>query len=192
MIRLAVLVLMGGSLVQASPAASPGVRAVGIYPLYLPGLEAGPGARPRVLLWCSGVKLLGVMVPGELRAVGSTEAQGGALPSAFPLRDGRCKVDGGAVSFGFLVPMKAWVFDTGVRTPPQERTTWLLHRFQGTVGDRLLKGVLVQVDVRHPGFAFREANVEAMALASDQASFADENAWREDVTRTFSLERSEP
>jgi hypothetical protein len=192
MIPLAVVVLMGASLVPADQAAPPGVKAVGTYPLLLPGLQAVPAGRPKVLLWCSGVKLLGVMVPGELRQKASTGAQSRSLPSAILLRDGRCEVDGSGVSFGFLVPMKAWIFDTAVRTPPEERTTWLLHRFQGTVSERLLKGVLVQADVSHPGFAFRETKVEAGALAEDQGSFADENGWLEDVARTFSLVPAEP
>ena len=192
MIRLALLVLMGASLVPAAQAAPPGVNAVGIYPLFFPGVQAGPAGRPRVLLWCSGMKLLGVMVPGELRQKASTATQSRSLPSAILLRDGRCEADGSGISFGFLVPMKAWIFDSAVRTPPEERTTWLLHRFQGTVSDRLLKGVLVQVDVNHPGFAFREAKVEVGAVAEDQASFADENGWREDVARTFSLVDAEP
>jgi hypothetical protein len=192
MISLAVLALMGASLSPADQAATPGVKAVGIYPLFLPGLQAVPAGRPRVLLWCSGVKLLGLMVPGESRQNTGTGAQSRSLPSAILLRDGRCEADGGGVSFGFLLPMKAWIFDTGVKTAPQERTTWLLHRFQGTVSDRLLKGALVQADVSHPGFAFREAKVEVGALAEDQASFADENGWVEDVARTFSLVHAEP
>jgi hypothetical protein len=183
---------MGASLVPADQAATPGVKAVGIYPLFLPGLQAVPAGRPKVLLWCSGVKLLGVMVPGEPRQKASTGAQGRTLPSAILLRDGRCEADGSGVSFGFLVPMKAWVFEAAVRTPPEERTTWLLHRFQGTVSDRLLKGMLVQADVSHPGFAFREASVEVGTLAEDQASFADEKGWLEDMMRAFTLVHAEP
>jgi len=191
MIPLAVLILMGASAVPPEQAAMPGVKAVGIYPLFLPGLHAVPAGRPRVLLWCSGVKLLGVMVPDEPRQKTGTGAQSRSLPSAILLRDGRCEADG-SVSFGFLVPVKAWIFDGAVRTPPEERTTWLLHRFQGTVSDRLLKGALVQADVSHPGFAFREAKVEVGTLVEDQASFADENGWLEDVARTFSLVHAEP
>jgi hypothetical protein len=190
MTRLAVLVLTGASVLAADQAAQPGVKAIGVYPLFLPGLQAGPAGKPRVLLWCSGAKLLGVMVPGELgqKAAG----QGRSLPSGILLRDGRCEADGSGISFGFLVPMKSWIFDSTVRTGPQERTTWLLHRFQGTAGDRLLKGVLVQADVSHPGLAFRETRVEVGALAEDQASFADETGWHEDVVRTFSLMHAEP
>lgn len=191
MIHLAVLVLMASSLVSAEQAAGPGVKAIGVYPLLLPGLQAVPTGRPKVLLWCHGVKLLGVMVPEDSpKAVPTT--QGRSLPSAVLLRDGRCETDGGGVSFGFVVPMKAWIFDAGVRAAPEERTTWLLHRFQGTVSERQLRGVLVQADVSHPGFAFREAKVETGALGEDQASFADEKAWLDDITRTVSVVRGEP
>jgi hypothetical protein len=183
---------MGSSFVAAEQAAEPAVKAIGVYPLLLPGLQAIPAGRPKVYLWCHGVKLLGVMVPDERQPKAVTTAQGRSLPSAVLLRDGRCETNGGGVSFGFLVPMRAWIFDTAVRTAPEERITWLLHRFQGTVSDRQLKGVLVQVDVSHPGFAFPEAKVEVEALGEDQASFADEKGWLEDVARTLSVVRSEP
>jgi hypothetical protein len=192
MIPLAVLVLMGTSLVPADQAATPGVRAIGVYPLMLPGLQAVPAGRPRVLLWCSGAKLLGVMVPDESRPKAGSGASSRPSTSAILLRDGRCEADGAGVSFGFLLPMKAWIFDTGARTAPVERTTWLLHRFQGSVSDRLLKGGLVQADVSHPGFAFREAKVEVGALDEDQAPYANENGWLEDVARAFSLVTAEP
>jgi hypothetical protein len=192
MIPLAAVVLMGVSLVPGDQAATPGVKALGVYPLSLPGLQAVPAGRPRVLLWCSGVKLLGVMVPDESSQKAGTVAESRSLPSAILLRDGRCEADGGGVSFGFLVPVKAWIFDTAVRTPPEEHTTWLLHRFQGTVNDRQLRGTLVQADVSHPGFAFREAKVEVGALGEDQASFPDANTWQKHVARAFSLVRAEP
>ena len=124
MIPLAAVVLMGVSLVPGDQAATPGVKALGVYPLSLPGLQAVPAGRPRVLLWCSGVKLLGVMVPDESSQKAGTVAESRSLPSAILLRDGRCEADGGGVSFGFLVPVKAWIFDTAVRTPPEEHTTW--------------------------------------------------------------------
>src|SRR5512141_2607756 len=111
MIHLAVLVLMGSSFVAAEQAAGPGVKAIGVYPLLLPGLQAIPAGRPRVYLWCHGMKLLGVMVPDERQQKAVTTAQGRSLPSALLLRDGRCGTDGGGVSFGFVVPMKAWIFD---------------------------------------------------------------------------------
>jgi len=192
MIHLAVLLLMSSGFVPAEQATGPGVKAIGVYPLLLPGLQAIPAGRPKVYLWCHGVKLLGVMVPDETQQKAVTTAQGRSLPSAVLLRNGRCESGGGGVSFGFLVPMKAWIFDTAVRTAPEERTTWLLHRFQGTVSDRQLKGVLLQVDVSHPGFAFPETKVEAEALGEEQASFADEKGWLEDVARTLSIVRSEP
>jgi hypothetical protein len=191
MIPLAAVVLMGASLVPADQAATPAVTALGVYPLSLPGLQALPAGRPRILLWCSGVKLLGVMVPDESSRSG-TVAESRSLPSAILLRDGRCEADGGGISFGFLVPVKAWIFDTAVRTPPEEHTTWLLHRFQGTVSDHQLRGALVQADVSHPGFAFREAKVEVGALVEEQASFPDENTWLKNVARTFTLARAEP
>lgn len=192
MIPLAILVLISTSLVPAEQAPTAGVKAIGIYPLLLPGLQAVPAGRPRVLLWCSGVKLLGVMAPDESRPKAGSGAPSRSLPSAILLRDGRCEADGTSVSFGFLVPVKAWLFDTGVRTPPAERTTWLLHRFQGTLSDRLLKGGLVQADVSHPGLAFREAKVEVGALAEDQAAFGSESAWLEEMARSFSLVNAEP
>ncbi len=192
MIHLAVLLLLGSGLVAAEDAAGPGVKALGVYPLLLPGLQAVPAGRPRVYLWCHGVKLLGVMVPDEPQQKAAASAQPRSLPSAVLLRDGRCETDGDALSFGFLVPMRAWIFDTAMRTAPEERTTWLLHRFQGTLSNRQLKGTLVQVDVSHPGFAFPEAKVEVEALGEDQASFADEKGWLENVARTVSVVRGEP
>jgi hypothetical protein len=192
MIHLAVMLLMGSSFVASEQAAGPGVKAVGVYPLLLPGLQAIPAGRPKVYLWCHGAKLLGVMVPDERPPRAVPTAQGRSLPSAVLLRDGRCESDGGGVSFGFVVPMRAWIFDGAVRAAPEERTTWLLHRFQGAVSDHGLKGVLVQVDVSHPGFAFPETKVEVEALGEEQASFADEKGWLEDVARTLNVVRSEP
>jgi hypothetical protein len=191
MIHLAVLVLAGSSLVPAEQAPGSGVKAIGVYSLGLPGLQAIPAGRPRVRLWCHGGKLLGVMVPDEALQKPATTAQGRSLPSALLLRDGRCE-SGGGVSFGFLVPMKAWIFDNAVRAAPEERVTWLLDRFQGTVGDGRLKGVLVQVDIRHPGLSFSEAKVDVEALGEDQASFAEEKSWLEDVARSYSIVQSEP
>ena len=191
MIHFAVLLLAGSSIVPAEQPTAAAVKAVGVYPLLLPGLQAIPAGRPTVHLWCRGTKLLGVMVPDESQPKVIPAAQGRSLPAAVLLRDGRCEADGGGVSFGFLVPMRAWIFDTA-RAAPGERTTWLLHRFQGTVSDRQLKGVLVQVDISHPGLAFREAKVEVDAVGDEQASFADEKGWLEDVGRTLSLVRAEP
>ncbi|HXK11046.1 MAG TPA: hypothetical protein VMT70_15465 [Vicinamibacteria bacterium] len=191
MIQWGVLVLAGSSLVAADQAGGAGVKAIGVYPLLLPGLQAVAAGRPKVQLWCRGAKLVGIMVQDESQPKAAPAAQGRSLPSALPLRDGRCESNGG-VSFGFLVPVKAWIFDTGARGGPEERTTWLLHRFQGTVSDRRLKGVLVQVDVSHPGFAFPETKVEVEAIGDDPPSFADEKAWLDEISRTFSVVRSEP
>jgi len=192
MIQMAVLLLVGSSLAPAEQPTVAGVRAMGVFPLQLPGLQAIPAGRPKVHLWCRGTKLLGVMVPDESQPRAVASAQGRSLPSAVLLRDGRCEAEGGGVSFGFLVPMRAWIFDTAVRTAPEERITWLLHRFQGAVSDHQLKGVLVQVDISHPGLAFREEKVEAEALTEEQTSFGDEKVWLEDVARTVSLVRTEP
>jgi hypothetical protein len=192
MIQFAVLALVGASLVPAEHAAGPGVKGMGVYPLLVPGLQAVPAGRPKLRLWCNGAKLHGVMVPEELQQKVVTTAQDRSLASAVLLRDGRCDADSGGISFGFLLPVKAWIFDTAARAAPEVRTTWLLHRFQGTVSERRLKGVLVQVDISHPGLPFLEARVEAAALGEEQASFADEKGWLDDVTRTFSVVRSEP
>jgi hypothetical protein len=192
MIHLAVLVLVGSNLVPAEQATGSGVKAVGVYPLLVPGLQAVPAGRPKLRLWCNGQRLLGVMAPEESQQKAVTASQERSLPSAVLLRDGRCDADSGSVSFGFLLPVRAWIFDTAARTAPEVRTTWLLHRFQGTVSDRRLKGVLVQVDVSHPGLPFLEAKVEAGALGEDQTSFADEKGWLEDVARTSNVVRSEP
>jgi hypothetical protein len=192
MIHLVALVLAGSNLVPAEQAAGSGVKALGVYPLLVPGLQAVPAGRPKLRLWCNGAKLLGVMVPEESQQKVVTTAQERSLPSAILLRDGRCDADSGGVSFGFLLPVRAWIFDTAARTTPEVRTTWLLHRFQGTVSDRRLKGVLVQVDVSHPGLAFLEVKVEAGALGEDQASFTDEKGWLEDAARTLSVVHSEP
>ncbi len=191
MIQIAALLLVGASVVAAEQPAAPGVKAIGVYPLLLPGLQAIPAGRPTVRLWCRGTKLLGVMVPDDAQPKVIPAAQGRSLPSAVLLRDGRCETEGGVVSFGFLVPMRAWIFDTA-RAAPEERTTWLLHRFQGTVTDRQLKGVLIQVDINHPGLAFREAKVEVEALGEEQASFTDEKVWLDDVGRALSVVRAEP
>jgi hypothetical protein len=59
---------------------------------------------------------LGVMVPGDFAApVEVVPQQARPHRTAFLLRDGRCEADG-RVSFGFLVPMKAWVFESAART----------------------------------------------------------------------------
>lgn len=186
------LVLIGSSLGSVAQAAAPSVKPFGAYPFSLPGSAAIPGAKPKVLLWCHGVKLVGVMVPAEARDRSGSATQNRPAPTAFLLRDGRCEPDGSSVSFGFLVPLQAWVFEAPARTPPAERTAWLLHRFQGSVTAGLLKGVLVQVDVNHPGYSFRESRIEVDTLPEGQASFNDEKGWLDSVARTFSLAQSEP
>jgi hypothetical protein len=192
MIPLLVLVLIGSSLGSVAQAAEPSVTPRGAYPFLLPGLPATPDAQPKVLLWCQGVKLVGVVVPGEGRDKSGIATQNRPAPTACVLRDGRCKPDGSGVSFGFLLPLKAWVFESPARTPPEERTAWLLHRFEGSLQAGQLKGVLVQVDVNHPGYSFRESRIEADTLPEVQASFADENGWLGSVARSYSLAQSEP
>ena len=187
-----VLVLVGSGLGSAAQAAEPNVRPLGAYPFLLPGLTASPDAQPKLLLWCHGVKLVGVVVPPEGQGRSAAAAQHRPAPAAFLLRDGRCAPDGSRVSFGFLVPLQAWVFEALERALPEERTAWLLYRFEGSVTAGLLQGMLVQVDVGHPGYAFRESRIEAGALAESQASFADENGWLASVARTFSLAQSQP
>jgi hypothetical protein len=192
MIPLLVLVLTGTGLGSAAQAAEPAVKPLGAYPFILPGLPASPNARPKVLLWCHGAKLVGVVVPGEGRPRPGPEAQPPPAPTALLLRDGRCAPDGSGVSFGFLLPVQAWVFESATRKPPAERTAWLLHRFEGSVQAGLLKGVLVQVDVNHPGYAFRESRLEVETLPEAQASFTDEGGWLGSVERAYSLAPSNP
>ena len=192
MVSLLVLVLTGTGLGSAAQAAELSVRPLGAYPFLLPGLPSTLDAKPKALLWCHGVKLVGVVVPGEGRDGSGIAAQNRPAPTALVLRDGRCEPDGGGVSFGFLLPLKAWVFESPARTPPEERTAWLLHRFAGSLQAGVLKGVLVQVDVNHPGYSFRESRIEVDALPEAQASFTDENGWLGSVARTYSLAQSEP
>jgi hypothetical protein len=191
MMSLLMLVLIGSSLGSVVQAADPSVKPVGAYRFLLPGLAASPDAKPKVLLWCHGIKLVGLVVPDEGRDKGGIAPQNRPAPTAFLLRDGRCEPDGSSVSFGFLVPLKAWVFDSPGRTP-EERTAWLLHRFEGSVQAGQLKGVLVQVDVNHPGYSFQRHRIEVEVLPEGQASFTDENGWHGSVARTFSLAQSEP
>lgn len=183
------LVLAGiaGGLGSVSAATDPGVRAVGVYPITLPGLS-GPEASPKALLWCRGTDLVGVVVPDD-KGNGCSSPKRSA-PGAMLLRDGRCDA-GGVVSFGFLVGRKAWVYGGTGRTPV-ERTVWLLHRFEGSVVAGQLKGVLVQVDVNHPGYAFQPTTVETGSLPEQQASFPDETTWRGGIDQAFCLAAGEP
>ena len=186
---IALVAVAIGAVVQA---AEPGVKPLGAYPFLLPGLTGSRDSQPRVLLWCHGVKLMGAVVPEKGRddAPGVTHQNRPAL-TALLLRDGRCEAGGGAVSFGFLVPLKAWVYES-TRRGLDERNTWLLYRFQGSVQDGQLAGVLLRVDVSHPGLSFHEHKVAAEALPESQTSFADENEWHASMARTFSLAQSEP
>jgi hypothetical protein len=172
-------------------AAEPGISPVGVFPFLVPGLSAGPSAKPEALLWCQGSKLLGVVVPDDKLKDCGSGSQKRSAPRALLVRDGRCDAEGSAVSFGFLVSRKAWVFVEGGRSP-EERTVWLLNRFEGVLKARQLRGALVQVDVNHPGYAFQRKVVEAEALHEEQASFSDETAWRGTMLQTYCLSTSEP
>jgi hypothetical protein len=191
MMPLLMLMLVGYCLGPVVQAAEPSVKPVGAYPFLLPGLAGSPDVRPKVLLWCHGVKLVGVVAPESGHEDGSVGPQNRPSRTAFLVRDGRCEPDGSSLSFGFLVPLKAWIFESAGRGL-EPRTTWLLNRFQGSVQGGQLKGVLVQVDVNHPGYSFHEHKIEAGALAESQASFADESGWHASMARAFSLAQSEP
>lgn len=187
------LVLFGVTAVlpSASAASEPGVKPVGVFPLLLPGDSVGPDARPKAMLWCQGGTLMGVVVPDERSNDCGTASPKRLAPTAFLVRDGRCESDGAKVSFGFLVSRKAWVFESGGRTPV-ERKVWLLHRFEGSLKAGQLKGVLVQVDVNHPGYAFQKLKVEADAVTTEQEAFNDESTWRSGMAQTFCLASGEP
>lgn len=186
--RMLVLVGAAGCLcqVRGAAAAEPGLTPVGSYSFLLPGFQTGPDARPKAALWCHGADLLGVVVLDGKTADCGTASQKKSAPRAFLLRDGRCSSDGHAVSFGFLVARQAWVFESPGRMPPQ-RTAWLLQRFEGSLAGGRLTGVLVQVDVDHPGHAFQTYKVEGDAVSGEQASFADEAAWRSGMAQTLCL-----
>jgi hypothetical protein len=143
------------------------------------------------LLWCQGSKLVGVVVPDEKLNDCGSGSQKRSAARALLVRDGRCEGDGTSVSFGFLVSRKAWVFLEAGRAP-EERTVWLLNRFEGSLKAGQLKGAMVQVDVNHPGFPFQRKSVEAEALQMEQASFSDEAAWRGSMSQTYCLSASEP
>jgi hypothetical protein len=184
-----VVLASAGGLASARGGAGADVKPAGAYPFVLPGLSAGPDARPKALLWCQGANLMGVVVPDERSHDCGTASQ--KRPTALLLRDGRCELNSGAVSFGFLVARKAWVFEGGGRVPA-EQTGWLLHRFEGSLKEGQLRGVLVQVDISHPGYAFEKKNVDVEALPAEQVSFADEAAWRSGIAQTFCLAAGGP
>ncbi len=190
---LLMLVLISGWLGSAMQTAVPNVKPAGTYPFLLPGLPGSSEAEPKVMLWCDGITLVGVLVPEEEPQSEDTASQSGSVPAptALLLRDGRCEPEGGRVSFGFLVPLKAWVYESPERAL-DERTAWLLHRFEGSVQAGRLKGVLAQVDVNHPGYAFREYEIEVESLQEEQASFRDKTAWRGSMERRFRIARSGP
>jgi hypothetical protein len=192
--RRLLLVGMVSCLFSVSEAAEQSVKPLGVFPFVLPGLAASRDAQPKAFLWCQGATLLGVVVPETKNVDCNVAGQKRAAPRALLLRDGRCETGGTAVSFGLLVSRKAWVFDSAARTPtPQERTAWLLLRFEGSVKTGELTGAVVQVDVSHPGLPFQRTSVEAAALASEsQASFADETTWRNGIAQTSCLAAGEP
>jgi len=159
------------------------VKPIGAFPFALSGLSVDVGSEPRVLLWCQGPTLLGVVVPDDGK-VECGASQKRVLPRAFLLRDGRCEADGSGVSFGFVVTRQAWLFGSD-RHAPKARVALLLHRFEGSLKEGRLTGSLVQVDVSHPGDAFRKKGVDGALLPSAQPSFADEAAWRTGVAQMF-------
>jgi hypothetical protein len=192
--RRLLLVGMVGCLGSVSGAAEQSVKPLGVFPFALPGSAASRDAQPKAFLWCQGATLVGVVVP-EAKSVDCTvSGHKRAAPRALLVRDGRCEAGGTAVSFGFLVSRKAWVFDSAERKPvPQERTAWLVLRFEGAVKSGQLTGALVHVDVNHPGLPFQKTSVEAEALASEsQASFADETTWRSGIEQTLCVATGEP
>lgn len=190
-LRPLALICAWGGVASLVTAAEPGVRGAGAFPFLVPGLSAGPSAKPVALLWCQAGKLLGVIVPDDKLNDCGSGSQKRSAPRALLVRDGRCEADGTSVSFGFLVPRKAWVFAEGGRAPG-ERTVWLLNRFEGSLKATQLKGAMVQVDVNHPGYPFQRKSVETEALQMEQASFSDESAWRGSMSQTYCLSASEP
>jgi hypothetical protein len=187
--RFFVLIGLAGSLASVSAADEQSVRPAGVFPLVLPGQSVSPGAPAKAHLWCQGANLVGIVVPNEKAESCNGAAQ--KRPSAVLLRDGRCEPDGSSVSFGFLLSRKAWVYEASGREP-EERTLWLLHRFEGSLAAGQLKGALVQVDVNHPGYSFQKTKVEAEALPGSQAPFADSAAWRSGLSQTYCLAMGEP
>ncbi len=192
MIPLSILILIGSSLSPAAKAAGPSVKPLGAYPLAPPGLTGSGDEAPKVLLWCDGAKLVGVFVPEPAREKAGAPAARRPAPTAFLLHDGRCEADGSRISFGFLLPMKSWVFESAARAPLEEHTAWLLDRFEGSLEAGHLRGTLVQVDVGHPGLAFRETKVDAEALADEQTAFTDPGEWLGRLGRLFSLATGAP
>ena len=173
-------------MIVAPPANGAGaeVRPVGAFSLPLAGLSVDVGARPRVLMWCQGLSLLGVVLPDDGKVVCGSGSQKRQLPRAFGVRDGRCEADGRTISFGFLVSRKMWLFGAGGKGP-EERSALLLHRFEGSVQEGRLNGSLVQVDVAHPGYAFLKRAVESELLPNEQLGFPDEAAWQVGIAQNY-------
>ena len=190
--RRLVLVGIVSCLGSLSEAAEQTVKPLGAFPFAIPGSAGSRDVQPKALLWCQGASLVGVVVPDAKAVDCGAGGQKRSAPRALLLRDGRCEAGGPAVSFGLLVSRKAWVFDSSVRTP-QERTVWLLLRFEGAVKAGQLTGALVQVDVSHPGLPFQKTSVEADASPrEEQASFTDETTWHSGMAQTFCLAAGEP
>src|SRR5262245_16043292 len=184
---------VAGVLLAVAPSArgaSGEVRSVGTYSFPLSGLSIDVGVRPRVLLWCQGISLLGVVLPDDANVECGSASQKRQLPRAFGLRDGRCEADGRTISFGFLVSRKAWLYGTTGKGP-EERSALLLHRFEGSMQEGRLKGALVQVDVSHPGYAFQKKIVESEQLTSEQLSFPDEAAWQAGIAQSYCVSPAE-
>jgi hypothetical protein len=130
---------------------------------------------------------MGIVVPSDKpESCDGTQKK----PGAVLLRDGRCEADGTTVSFGFLLSRKAWVYEASGREP-EERTLWLVHRFEGSLATDQLKGDLVQVDVNHPGFPFQKSKVDGASLGG-QSSFPDLASWRSSVSQSYCLATGEP
>jgi hypothetical protein len=192
-LRTLALIGVCSSLVPLLTAAEPGVKPAGAFALSVPGLSSAPSAKSNALLWCQGPNLVGVVVLDDKPADCGTGSgsQKRSAPKALLVRDGRCEADGSSVSFGFLLSRKSWAFVEGAKAP-QERTVWLVNRFEGSLKAGQLRGAVVQVDVNHPGYPFQKKTVEADAMPTEQASFNDEPAWRASMWQTYCLSATEP
>jgi hypothetical protein len=189
--RTWVLIGACSGLASLLSAADTGVKPAGVFPLTVPGLTSAPNAKSTALLWCQGSNLVGVVVPEDKPADCGTGSQKRSAVRALLVKDGRCEAEGTTVSFGFLMSRKAWAFVEGAKAP-QEKTVWLLNRFEGSLKAGQLKGAMVQVDVNHPGYAFQRKTVEADAVQTEQASFNDEPAWRASMWQAYCLSATEP
>jgi len=187
------MALMAGVLLAVAPPAKGAggeVRPLGAFSLPLAGLSIEVGAKPRVLLWCQGLSLLGVVLPDDAKVECGSSSPRRQLARAFVARDGRCEADGRTISFGFLVSRKMWLFGAGGKGP-EERSALLLHRFEGSVQEGRLNGSLVQVDVAHPGYAFQKRAVASEPLPNEQAGFPDEAAWQVGINQNYCVSLAE-